>query len=240
MADEPLARVDNPQFYALDPEQLAHAQTGLVAWAEEKVRTLRAQFEEQGRALEDAARTPFSNQQAQWRRELNKTGEVIDFYEKVRDALAAGYIIVPDFPINVFAIRTDADAPSGETVSHTYHRRMEFPQAPGVLPAGEGRNVAPIPATRHEDFKNEKDEIRRRWVATTFREVAFPARLVRAEILTATQKALALKVFDEVGMVGTPRKADPIVVGKIIDPRDKYRQRKIAFFIVWWLDTATL
>lgn len=51
---------------------------------------------------------------------------------------------------------------------------------------------------------------------------------------------MALRVFDQLGVIQHERKRDPIIVGQIVDPRDKYRNRVVSFFVAWWLNTETL
>jgi len=238
------ATVKDITVLALNPEQMRPAQESLVRWADDKLRALTADAEEQSRAMEEAARTPFTNQRSQWRRELDKTAKLITFYVKVRDALRAGYIIVPDFPVDVFAVRTDADTPEGSVTwsRRPWRREGVFVERSRALASGEGAYVSPAVAHSTRAF-TEPDgkggEVQRYEItATEFRDVAIPSRLVRPEILDATNKALALKLFDELGLVGRPRQ-DPIIVGKIVDPRDP-STRRVSFFVAWWLDTATL
>jgi hypothetical protein len=49
---------------------------------------------------------------------------------------------------------------------------------------------------------------------------------------------MALRVFDEMGTVTNQSGRDPIVVGRLLDPRGN--RRCTTFFVAWWLDTATL
>lgn len=231
---------------ALRPEQMRPAQEALVVWADERLRALNNDLAEQERNRDGAAATPFSGQLAAWRAQINKTKRVITFYEKIREALDAGYIVVPDFPIEVFAIRTDAAKPVGEETSHEWGRPV-FEQHAKLLPAGQGKYVSPRPTVEHGEDRKEKNAagheiVWRDWWATEFREVAIPARLVRPEILDATNKALMLKVFDEIGLVGAPKR-DPIIVGRILDPRDPHNwinRKRVTFFIAWWLDTRAI
>lgn len=229
---------------ALTPEQMRPAQDALIRWVGDKIRAINAEIDEQGRALEEAARTPFTNQRNQWTRELNKSKRLLTFYEKVQEALEAGYIIVPDFPIDVFAIRTKASTPSGsKTFSDRYDRGGHmFEQSAQALPSGAGQTVSPDPLVRYHDIETVDASGRpiksRNYWADEFREVSLPARLVRPEILDATNKALTRKLFDELGLVGQPKR-DPIIIGRIIDPREP-RHRRVSFFVAWWLDTRSL
>ena len=83
------------------------------------------------------------------------------------------------------------------------------------------------------------------YYADRFVDADFPFKLARAEIREATDKAMGLKVFDEVGVLPRTRKADPIVCGRVIDPSKPIYHRSspregVTFFVAWWLDTRVL
>jgi hypothetical protein len=75
-------------------------------------------------------------------------------------------------------------------------------------------------------------------VSTGYDEPDFPFALVKPAVLDATQRAMALKVFDTIGVVQNDSGRDPIMVGQLLDPRGN--GRLVTFFIAWWLDTSTL
>lgn len=236
---------------ALSPEQVRPAQESLIVWVGDKLRYLRSVQGEQERSLDGATRLPFSEQSASWRRELDRTGREIGYYERLEAAMTAGYLVVPDFPLDVFAIRTKAKTPRGSQIGNSW--RPTILQGPAALPPGEGRYVSPRPLVEgtSEKIPDGKggETTRWYWEAMEFRDVAIPVRLVRPEILSATAQAMARKVFDEIGLVGPARpvsagrgpKGDPIIAGRIRHPKWKsYAPRGTTFFIAWWLDTSTL
>jgi hypothetical protein len=68
--------------------------------------------------------------------------------------------------------------------------------------------------------------------------VDFPLQGVMPEVLRATSRAMALKLFDQLGVVLNNGGRDPIVVGQLLDP--KGNSRLVTFFVAWWLNTDTL
>ena len=70
--------------------------------------------------------------------------------------------------------------------------------------------------------------------------VDFPVATMKPIILTAAARAMALKIFDQIGTVsnagGTGR--DPILVGQLLDPRGN--RRATTFFLAWWVNTRDL
>jgi hypothetical protein len=72
-----------------------------------------------------------------------------------------------------------------------------------------------------------------------FEDVEFPMTLVKPQVLDATAKAMARKIFDQIGVLPNRRaKGDPILVGLIIPPHR--RHEPLTFFISWWLNTNDL
>jgi len=95
--------------------------------------------------------------------------------------------------------------------------------------------------------------IDKRWFSrANFLDVEFPLLACRPAIIDATTRAMALKVFDEIGILppdsshtdmAAARKGDPVIVGRIVDPRAKpgWAQRKrLSFLIGWFVDTKDL
>lgn len=130
------------------------------------------------------------------------------------------------------------------------------------LPVGTGRYVDETNPHRDLSYDSKErnpqtGEIKtvhhRQTQITAYDEgVDFPVALVRPEILAATERAMALKIFDEIGVVhgqGTmskrQRRSDPIVIGRTLDGgkgRGYGGEPKhfVTFFIAWWLDTRAL
>jgi hypothetical protein len=76
-------------------------------------------------------------------------------------------------------------------------------------------------------------------VSDDYDEVDFPMRAMKPVILQAAARAMALKIFDQIGTVENSRAVgDPILVGQLLDPRGN--RRRTTFFIAWWVDTEML
>ena len=184
-----------------------------------------------------------------WQKQLNKHFKRLEFYAKIKAALEAGFYIVPPFPVDIFAIRMAQNWPDPKRTPYKY----DHDQPAENLPLGEGRYVDTRPRVYEvSETKYEKDaaghEIRRevtRYEASEFREVDFPFKLAKPEIMGATAKAMALKIFDRFGILpGMGRKIDPIICGQIIIPNQpsysKNSPEIVNFFVAWWLSTSTL
>jgi hypothetical protein len=83
-----------------------------------------------------------------------------------------------------------------------------------------------------------------------FEDVEFPLEIAKPELMRITSQAMALKFFDEIGVLrirsddaAAPRKADPVILGRIIYPIKQgwaSERRRLTFYIGWYIDTATL
>jgi hypothetical protein len=130
---------------------------------------------------------------------------------------------------------------SPEGFTGNYWDRLE--QQPKGIAGGQGVNVSPIP-TKYKREETEvdkatgKEQKTQTWYADDYQDIAFPMIAVKPKVLEATQRALALKVFDQLGLVGPQRRGDPIMVGRIVNP--VYRDKVVTFFVAWWLDPDTL
>lgn len=151
------------------------------------------------------------------------------FYEKLSDALIAGFHIIPNFGGDVFAIRTERNA-SGSATS-TYGPSNALRQVPTqnaqALPAGDGEYQSNVPMAHAYAVGTEgapgKEVTRYNAYVTGFAEIDFPFSLARPEVLTATQQAMALKIFDGIGSAtgdsqGRPdgRRADQKAVDEVV------------------------
>jgi hypothetical protein len=151
--------------------------------------------------------------------------------------------IVPPFPMDIFAIRTKRSYPHRYDNTHPNNHN----QPAQILAAGEGRYVDPTPNRRSyegEERRGDKNVPVRLYYASGYEDADFPFKLARSEIREATDKALGLKIFDQLGVLPQTRNPDPVVCGQILFPdRPHYRgapRSAVNFFVAWWLDTKTL
>ena len=59
---------------------------------------------------------------------------------------------------------------------------------------------------------------------------------MKPRVLQATQHAMAMQIFDELGVMPAVKKTDPVVIGRIIGPGNK----EMSFLISWFIDRKDL
>lgn len=76
--------------------------------------------------------------------------------------------------------------------------------------------------------------------AVSFAELEFPLAIAHPVVMDATSHAMALKIFDRIGIVPQSlRHGDPIVLGQIIR-KQGWQTKTASFLIAWYLDVRTL
>jgi len=237
--------VDEPMDFTVianSPKEMEAAQRSLILWAARKIQAIKTELEEAKQQLLIAKEKKWGT--SGWSTQVLRQERRAEFYRKVKAALEAGYYIVPPFPIDIFAIRTERRNPKRMDSSHSDNHD----QAAEILPIGEGRYVDPKPTRRsYIDQQKQRDGTSKNvtmYYAREFQEVGFPFKLAKAEIREATDAAMSLKVFDRFGVLPRVRSPDPIVCGQIIVPNQqgymRHDPKAITFFVTWWLDTKTL
>ncbi len=223
--------------FATKPHEMAAAQQEMVDWAAARVAEAKADLDDVSAGLQIAVENAW--QTGPLERAVDKAARTVTFYEKIHLALAAGYYIVPPFPIDIFTIRTDRRRPKEKRSTNYWDRHS---QEARLLPAGAGRYVARDPVVFQTKFPaigtgpNEGE--RTEHFAKEFREVGFPFGLAKPQVMEATAAAMALKVFDQLGALPAVAKSDPIICGQILKP-DAHRT-PVTFFVAWWLETKGL
>ena len=235
------------QVSATTPMEMAQAQSSLIGWCEKKIAAMRRDAAELSEALAHAIRSKWKISTLKRHAEL--AAKRVTFYEKLKAALDAGYCIVPNFPITLFAIRTERETPLRKVYVGNYSKpAVHFQQDPQLLPAGEGEYKDPNPLvhSEHETTKDNDGASVTKYFeeATGWTEaLEFPIQMAKPQIMEVTSRAMALKVFDQFGvLLPQAAKADPLIIGEIIDPRPQgYNfKKRVAFIIAWHLDTADL
>ena len=221
---------------ACDPAEMARAQAGLTEWARRKVAEVKAEAEELAQALDIATRNGWGTRRA-LDNALRRTERRATFYLKIEEALAAGYLVVPNFEMDIFAIRTKAMKPRGGWVRHNRND-----QVAGFLPSGEGRYVSPHP--EHEHYRDKEKSANGQheyevdhYRPISFNEVDFPMELAKPVVMGMTEHALRLTLFDEVGIARDAkaiRRGDPMILGRLRNPRPNHPD--VTFFIAWAFD----
>jgi hypothetical protein len=239
------ASIEQPQdftVFATNPADMIGAQKSIIEWCEQKSAAEKSEMAEAQTNLDAAKAHKWSSKG--WANEVTKHAKKVEFYDKIKMALEAGYYIVPPFPIDLFAIRTKKYAPGGGW--ETYQWRDHHEKKAQILPAGHGDYVSPDPVLQKHSFQEPDGKGGQKmvphWRASEWKEADFPFKLAKAEIMHATRAAMALKIFDQMGALPTHRAPDPIICGQILFPNHTgYGPRKaVTFFVSWWLDTKTL
>jgi hypothetical protein len=241
------ADAEDITVFARSPGEMAVAQDALIDWGQRKVSYLKKEL----RLAEDnlAAAAEAKVKTAPWKRLVGIAKRRVVYYEKIVAALEEGYFIVPDFPINVIAVRTKKTKPSDAGVLHTYQRGI-VAEKPQELPVGEGEYVNPDPQhyvedeeVTHTDHKGEKTKrMEKRYVACDeFDEIDFPLRVVRPMVLNQYQKTIQKKLFDSIGVLPNNRRnTDPMVVGTIEMRLNRHQVKRVNFLVCWWIPTQSL
>lgn len=235
-----LRQPSSVHLVARNAVEMQQSQGNLMSWLTAKIESITAEMAEYQDSLAEAVANKWSTRGlkkavsgAFWRRE---------FYQKALDAVKAGFTIVPEFPIDIFAIRVARDTPEGGVNDARYSRPLPDNERCEILPTGAGGYVSPRPKVlRWKETRTDardKSEYRINLVRpTALQSVEFPIRSARAEVMSATAEAMALKVFDEIGICPPARQADPLVIGRIWLPRTT---KSVNFLIAWHLNLSEL
>lgn len=236
MSDALAPPLDMRVMAAMSAGEMPAVQKQLTDWLTRKLDALKtdlSMFEENIRVAEQG-----NIKTGAWKSLLARTRRMYNYYEKLKVAVANGYVIIPDLQATTIAVRVDRSTPVQTETASQWRARDTQPQP--SLPAGAGRYVDDemFHESRTVDAKDWQDKPTKKelYTPTDFdEEIDFPISVVKPIVLEATQKAMALSVFDKIGVVGA-RNKDPLVVGEILGPNGK----KQVFFIAWWLDVDTL
>jgi hypothetical protein len=231
-------------------EEMNAAQKNLIIWAGKKIEKLKDELKAAEVNLELAKKRKWATEP--FKRIVALATKKGQYYEKIRAALEAGYTIIPDMPMDIFAIRTTKKSPSKNyaTTSTQYGGGASPNDQVSNSPAlGTGKFVSPqaFIQTRAYEKKDDKGNItpmEKAW-ATEFDEaIDFPFKMAKPSVLNATAKALGQKFFDEIG--GAPsrqqaRKGDPMVIGRIFyGGKNPWQQKGISFLVTWFIDSKDL
>lgn len=244
MALVPTQMVPTMHVVARNAEEMQAARQRIHVWLSNKLSYIAAEIHELSEALERATHARWNR--SALKRALNTQLSQQVFYQKCLGAVDAGYTIVPDFPVDVFAIRVTRQEPT------PYHQfgSWSYPalpdQQPDILPEGLGQYVSEqAPTTtfnrEHADDKGNKSTKHHRRTLDHFNEVTFPMQVARVALMDQTASAMQLKVFDQIGICPPRRekKADPMVIGQVII-KERYRTRTVNFLLGWCLNLNDL
>jgi hypothetical protein len=224
------------QVIALTPTELAPAQQSLRAWCEARIVHWTGKQEIARKAVDHAIAHGWKADR--YNAELRRCASRVRFYRKVDRAIELGYLIVPNFPLEIFAVRTNAQSPRAQFSTSSW---KDFAQKPRILPEGEGRYISNRPT---KDWlaktTDEKGNVTQKeyFPVSLLEDIEMPFDLVRPEIMQAVDRARGLKLFDQVG-VCSDRRADPIVCGQILES-SSFGAKTVTFFLAWYVDLDKL
>lgn len=225
---------ENIQLTALVPDQMMEAQNQLISWCERKIASVQAEVNELLLAIDHARAFKWSLKVL--KSQHQRAEKRLLFFQKFKGALDAGYYIVPNFPVQLFAIRTKKAEPATNYVNSYWDIKRE--KATGLPPGkGEYRNPFPLVVRAREKDIENKDSSHS--YADGWDELEFPVTMLKPEIIEATNRAMALGIFDQMGILPATRNDDPIIVGQIIR-RSGYRTKIVSFMIAWHFNTNIL
>jgi hypothetical protein len=233
---------DSMTVFAQNPQQMRQAQEAMVAWAGGKVNECMTAVVELEENLETAKRCKWRT--SALKSALRRARNELTFYRKTKLALEAGYVMVPNFPVGIFAIRTTRKAPKqGQLVRRQFNGQLADNES-NRPPAGEGCYVEPSPPHVPVRALNANGEMTDYFKpGTWWEDVTFPFTTVKPEIARATSDAMALKVFDEIGCLPNHRRGttagDPILVGQIAH-KAGYNEKRFSFLIAWFMDLSRM
>lgn len=230
------------------PAEMRVANEYLVAWCDRKIDALSKEAADLTENIAIAAKRKWATTPLE--RARNRVAKQVTFYEKIRAAVQAGYCILPDFPIDVFAIRTSRQAPRENLTRGHGSGSQPNVQETNAPDIGEGVYVSPTARTKSRTLPNPaatsqtpewQKKITERWAAA-FQDADFPFKLAKPRILEATDRAMALNVFDELGVLPARPQADPMVIGRIVcrDGSARWQRKTLSFLVTWFLDTRDL
>lgn len=232
---------DHIEVSAKTPEEMEISNKALIQWCDHKMGMIRSDANELKESYEHAVKNRWKS--STLKRHWQLAEKRIDFFRKIKKALELGYIIVPNFPVTVFAIRTDRSYPLKMFSTSQWDQHIQSCQ---VMKEGEGIYKNPFPEIYQRDISSSEDKAKGKktiqYYAENWKDLDFPITMAKPKIMEATNRTMALKLFDDLGVLPSPyRKVDPLIVARIKDPRStQYNQKFVSFIVAWHLDTETL
>lgn len=248
-----VAEDDDVFVSASTAEEMNLAQQRLIGWAQRRTDKLQSELDDATANLELAKKRKWATDSH--KRAVAKAQKKVDFYVKVKAALEAGYTIIPDMPMDIFAIRTTKKTPKRNqaAVSNTYTSRGPTlqDQVSNSPPLEAGKYVSPQAVTDYSKYEHKKADgtivpMHSKWAVEFDEEIDFPFKMAKPVVMEKTAVALSKKIFDEVGVAPSKRAAqfvkggDPIVIGRIVYRNGRRIEKVISFLVTWFIDSKDL
>jgi hypothetical protein len=233
---------------AADPQEMAAARGHLAEFLQRKIVEARTEASDVTEAIAVAVQNGW-NCSALDRQDQRLKSRVM-FYEKALAVVDAGYTLIPNFPLSIFAVRVNRKTPLKRTAfaESSYRETDAFipDEKAKALAAGEGRYVSPSQLVHRENFTEQKEGKTVKWTQAAwpveFDSLEFPLVAASPVVMEAAARAMALKLFDEIGICPPQSQPDPLIIGRIVMKRQQgWREPKsLSFLIAWHLDLRTL
>lgn len=233
---------------AVNATEMAESNAEIKEFLVAKIAALSEEHKDLQDALQVASDSGWGTVRLQ--RETSKLASSVLYYEKLVAALDAGFTIVPNMPCDQFAIRVKRGQlrVKAETRISEYGKNTPFiaeETEDADLPPGEGRYESPAQrvSTNVTNDTNEKGKLITTTTVspTSWGSIDFPLAAAVPAVMSATQAAMSLKLFDRIAIVpqSVRRNADPIILGQIAR-KNGSQVRVTSFLIAWHLDFRTL
>lgn len=225
------------QVSASTPDEMMMANAALVTWCDTKIAGLQAEEDELTASYEVAKKNKWKS--TTLKKHADLAGKRMVFYAKMKQALEEGFMIVPNFPVEVFAIRSTKEKPLKLLSTNHWDRHQ---QNAATLNPGEGEYRNPFPAVMQRSFPpDDKGNVSKEFWAEQWKEMEFPLTMCKPHIMEATNRAMALRLFDDFGILPSTKRTDPLIVARLKDPRStQFSQKFITFIVAWYLDTEMI
>lgn len=227
----------DPHLIALSPAEMQAARGDLKIHLEQKLSTIEREIVQANAALNEARRNGWATGTLIAAR--NRLVDDETYYNKILAAVEAGHAMIPEFPIEVFAVRRHQDDKyKSQTFTNAINGKdtwLSHPIEADCAPAGAGEYRNPEPETydwvRENKTPGAQERNEPRWYTEVTRTgnpaapIMFPHMTARAPIMKATAAAMKDKVFDQVGVCLPVQKA---AKGRVIRPQPRRRQMNAA------------
>ena len=224
----------SPILVARNQMEMQRANQALASWVHQKLKVLKSDKKELEGELGIAQRNKWRT--TSFKRLIVQAANQITYYGKIVKAVEAGYAVIPDMQMTVFAVRTDDSEPAPNQSRWKDQNVVFAYQLHAKLPEGEGEYVG-TEADRNYSFSYEKDGKRIvMYKNTDFRAIAFPLIAAKQTLMNVASEAMQLKVFDEIGVAPPHGRAkDPVLIGTVRGPKGTCN-----FILAWFLDLRRL
>jgi len=239
-----------PQFQAVavNATEMKAANEGIKTFLRNKLAAVQCEIDEAQAALDSATKHKWKT--STFKNIMLRRKQEHLYYSKLLAACEAGFTIIPNMEVDVFAIRVKRDKPAHKVVQNIRTSSYSDPwindESEQRLPVGEGRYESPtqtveVDKSEGVNAKGEKTFVTT-WIPDGFAQLDFPLSVAHPVVMDATARAMAMKIFDRIAVVPKTRSAgrgDPIVVGQITR-KHGYTTKTASFLIAWYLDPRTL